>query len=383
MTLKEFSKGDRVKVEESYYYNPLKGKKGIVRGFEGGNVGVEFGFDFPSGHEINGNAVNSDERGYYIEHKHLELIKVKPKGRLITTEYKAGMSITSYIRKLIKTSKDEERVKWLRTFDNCVLPERVRNMIEEALTIVLRSDMFEKWGINEHFEKGLTNSILIFGPPGTGKTMVSESIASVLGLNLMKLTNADIQSNIPGKTEKNITESFKKAKKENAVIMFDECDSMLYNRNSVGAILSAEINHLLGEIENFDGVCVFTTNRLHKLDEALQRRIIARIELPFPDEETRLLIWKKLIPKKMPIEKIDYFKLSKAELSGGEIKNAILLSARRAIAQNRKRVSINDFKIAVENLLKAKEDFEKVQPKRIPERIWKYADRGNGMDKIK
>ena len=133
-------------------------------------------------------------------------------------------------------------------------------MIDEALTVVLNSDKFEEWGINEHFEKGLTNSILLYGPPGTGKTMVSESIASVLGLNLMKMGTGDIQSNIPGKTEQNITDCFKQAKDEKAVLLLDECDSLLYDRNAVGAILSAEINHLLGEIENFDGIVVLTTN---------------------------------------------------------------------------------------------------------------------------
>ena len=315
---------------------------------------------------MDGYCNNHNDRGYYIDFQYLKLVIKKSNSRMVVS-YKAGMNISDYVKRLLKTEKDKDRVKWLRTFDNCILPKEVRDMIEEALTIVLRADMFEKWGINDHFEKGLTNSILIYGPPGTGKTMVSESIASVLGLNLMKLTNADIQSNIPGKTEKNITESFKRAKKEKAVMMFDECDSMLYNRNSVGAILSAEINHLLGEIENFEGVCILTTNRLHKLDEALQRRIIARIELPFPNKEARELIWKKLIPKKLPTEKIDFKKLAKAELSGGEIKNAILLSARKTIAQNRERVSVLDFEISIGNILKAKEEFRAVQPKQITE----------------
>ncbi len=181
----------------------------------------------------------------------------------------------------------------------------------------------------------------------------------------MKLSNADIQSNIPGQTEKNMTESFSKAKSEDALIMLDECDSMLYNRNAVGAIMSAEINHLLTEIENFDGVVIMTTNRLHKLDAALQRRIIAKIELPFPDQPTRKEIWKKLLPSKMPVEKLDFKELSEAIISGGEIKNAILLSARKAISQNRDRVDMRDFQISIVNILKSKEDFKNVQPNAI------------------
>ena len=300
-------------------------------------------------------------------------------------EYKPGSSIKDYIKKILKVEKDKTRLKWLKTFDNCVLPDDVKNMIDEALTVVLSSKTFDEWGINDHFEKGLTNSILLYGPPGTGKTMVSESIASILGKNLMKVTNADIQSNVPGRTEKNITESFEKAKKEDAVILLDECDSLLYDRNAVGAILSAEINHLLGEIENFDGTVVLTTNRLHKLDEALQRRIVAKIELPLPNKEAREQIWKKLIPPKMSTDKLNYKKLAIAELSGGDIKNAILLSARKAIARNKKKVTMDMFQEAIDGLVKNKEIYKSVKPTKFSSRAASYSDisRSMGIDKVK
>ena len=299
-------------------------------------------------------------------------------------EYKPGSSIKDYIKKILKVEKDKTRLKWLKTFDNCVLPDDVKNMIDEALTVVLSSKIFDEWGINDHFEKGLTNSILLYGPPGTGKTMVSESIASILGKNLMKVTNADIQSNVPGRTEKNITESFEKAKKEDAVILLDECDSLLYDRNAVGAILSAEINHLLGEIENFDGTVVLTTNRLHKLDEALQRRIVAKIELPLPNKKAREQIWEKLIPPKMPTDKLNYKKLAIAELSGGDIKNAILLSARKAIARNKKKVTMEMFQEAIDGLVKNKEIYKSVKPQKFKSSTASYGDisRSMGLDKV-
>ena len=226
--------------------------------------------------------------------------------------------------------------------------------------------MFEKWGLHEHFEKGITNSILIYGPPGTGKSMVSESIAAVLGKNLMMISAASIQSNIPGQSERNMTDSFAKARKEDAVVLFDECDSIFYNRDAVGAIMSAEINHFLTELERFDGVVLLTTNRLHKLDGALQRRIIAKIELGLPDEKTRVEIWKKLIPEKMPTEKLDFKKLAKASLSGGDIKNVVILAARKGIAQNKKKVEMIDFEISCDSVLMAKRNFESVQSRVVP-----------------
>lgn len=303
-------------------------------------------------------------------------------------QFKPGQKISTFVSEQIKILEKYQshlgddgktRLKWLRTFNNCVLPEEVKEIIEEALTIVLLKNKFDEWGMTEHFEKGITNSILVYGPPGTGKTMVSESIAAVLDKNLLKVNAAAIQSQIPGQAERNITENFDKARKNNAVLMFDECDSLLYDRNSVGMIMASEINHLLTEIERFEGVCILTTNRLGRLDEALQRRIVAKIELGLPEKKERLQIWKNLIPKKMPIDKkIDFDFLSEFKLSGGDIKNAVLIAARKAIAKNAKKVTMDHFKQSLEFVYKSKQDFERSRPKALD-----HIPISVGMDKMK
>ncbi|GAG29175.1 unnamed protein product, partial [marine sediment metagenome] len=159
---------------------------------------------------------------------------------------------------------------------------------------------------------------------------------------------------------------FQTASDENAVIMFDECDSLLYNREAVGMIMASEINCILGEIENFKGVVIMTTNRLGKLDPALQRRIIAKVELPLPEKEQRVQIWKNLLPTKMPIDdNVVLEDLAKEELSGGEIKNAILLAARKAIARNEDSVKAKHFVDAIRSILAAKREFESNKPSMI------------------
>jgi SpoVK/Ycf46/Vps4 family AAA+-type ATPase len=277
--------------------------------------------------------------------------------------FKPGMTIVAYVKEALSKTKDKQRKKLLKAFQQCVLSPEVRKQVEQAIVVVLRRDVFELWGLNDHFEKGITNAILLYGGPGVGKTMVSESIAAVVGKNLMVISTADLQSNIPGQMERNVMKAFDDAKRADAAIMFDECDSILADRNNVGTIMASEINSLLTAIERFEGIVILTTNRLHALDPALQRRIIAKVEVKPPTKEARLQIWKNLMPPKMPKGKdVDIERLAKAELTGGEIKNAILLAARSAIAENKNAVEMKDFEESVFSVLKSKQDFAATRP---------------------
>ena len=89
---------------------------------------------------------------------------------------------------------------------------------------------------------------------------------------------------------------------------------------------------LLTELERFEGVCVLATNRKVALDPALERRISLKIEFNRPSREERRAIWRKLLPEKLPLaEDVDLRTLAEVDLSGGEIKNAILNAIRMAL----------------------------------------------------
>ena len=316
------------------------------------------------GEDDDGNSIEYWEREVSGIRERLE--KYESELAIASIEYTAGKDIVEHAKELLAVVTDKERKKMLKAFTQCVLPKEVKEGMEEALTTRLNSAKFVEWGINDNFEKGLTNSMLLHGISGTGKTMICEAMAAVLGKNLMVLGSGDIQSNIPGQTERNIKEAFSKAKSHNAVLLLDECDSVLSDRNAVGVIMGAEINALLTELERFDGEVFLTTNRLHRLDPALQRRIVSKIELGMPTQEAREQIWSNLIPDKMPIGKdVDIKKLSEPELTGGEIKNAILISARKAIAKNRDEVGLDLFTDAINGVLKAKDDYARTRPRRV------------------
>lgn len=229
--------------------------------------------------------------------------------------------------------------------NNVVMPPEKLEQIKAAVSQINHSDkIFNEWGFGDVFEKGTAISLLFWGIPGTGKTLTAQAIAEDVGADLKVIGTADIETAEPGGAERTIRELFSQANSKNksthhnakqVILLFDECDSLLMDRNEVGPIISAQINTLLQELEKYTGIIIFTTNRLGKLDAALERRISAKIEFEFPDAKARKHIWNKLIPKKAPIAKdVEMDKLSNFPLAGGNIKNVILNTARMAAYLN-------------------------------------------------
>lgn len=221
--------------------------------------------------------------------------------------------------------------------------------------------LFDEWGLGEIVKRGKGVGILLYGPPGTGKTQTANIIAEYLGRELMQKDAADLQGSLAGMSEQFVKAMFKDATTRNAVIFIDECDTLICNRNGAHMMewKVGIISQLLIGIENFQGIIILATNRLDSLDPALNRRLAAKIELPYPDEKTRHHIWKIHIPEKLPVsKKIDFKKLAKAFiLSGGEIKNAVLSAARTASMEECKRVELKHFVLACKQQVLAREAF--------------------------
>lgn len=253
------------------------------------------------------------------------------------------------------------------SFDSVIVSELKRGQILEALEQIHQSDLiFEDWGFSDTIEKGKGVSILFYGPPGTGKTLMAQAIADHLDKKLHIVSTADIQSSAPGEAERNIREIFKKAKEE--VLLFDECDSLIYSRAGVGAILGAQINELLSNLEKHEGISIFTTNRLGTLDEAVNRRLALKLEFDMPTVEERVQIWQRMFPKKAPLDNdINWEKLAGLEITGGYIKNAVLRAARMAaiekLPKSKKKITMEHLKKALRLEAQSMIEFEKARGK--------------------
>lgn len=248
-------------------------------------------------------------------------------------------------------TKKEEPAKEIdvKQLDKVVLKADVK---EEIIAVLQQhkhaATIFDDWGLGDVIEYGRGMTFLFHGKPGTGKTWAANCMAKAMGVNLLTIGSAEIQTSEPGGANRNIINAFKAAKEKNDVLFLDECDSLITNRTHVGMIIGSEINTLLTEIEKFEGVVILATNRIGSLDEALARRISLIVEFPAPTQAERADIWKRMLPEKMPLHKdVSIEDLSSFALTGGQIKNVVLQAARLALAGGGKKVEKSHFEKAI------------------------------------
>ena len=231
------------------------------------------------------------------------------------------------------------RVKANFGFEDIVMNHDQRTTLEHAIDQMnFRKQVYENWDYNKKYPYGRGLSILLFGAPGTGKSMCAQVIAHELNLELYRVDLSKVIDKYVGETEKSISMIFREAKKCNVVLFFDECDTLFAKRSDDGGSNQASNNNktalLLQEVEAYDGVSVLATNYKHNIDPAFFRRMKYIVEFQFPDPDTREMLWETTIPKGTPLgEDVDIrFLAEKFEFVGGNIKNCILNAAFLAAA---------------------------------------------------
>jgi transitional endoplasmic reticulum ATPase len=173
------------------------------------------------------------------------------------------------------------------------LKETLREAVEWPLT---NSEDFKRIGIQP------SKGILLFGPPGTGKTMLSKAVATESKANFISVKGSEILSKWFGESERKIAEIFKKGKQASpCIIFFDEIDAIAPMRGSAAGeprVVERMVNTLLSEMDGLEelrGVVVIgATNRPDLIDAALLRpgRFDEVVLVSPPDEKARLEILK-------------------------------------------------------------------------------------------
>jgi hypothetical protein len=192
---------------------------------------------------------------------------------------------------------------------------------------------------------------LLSGPSGTGKTLAARVLASELQLDIYRLDLSAVVNKYIGETEKNLNQILSRAEELDVILLIDEGDALLTNRTAVQSsndrYANLETNFLLQRIESFEGILLITTNALHRIDTAFQRRMDVLVEFRLPEPEERWRLWRLHLP---PGHTVSDAWLEEAafrcNLSGGQIRNAALHASLLALGR-RSTVSTADAQQAV------------------------------------
>jgi SpoVK/Ycf46/Vps4 family AAA+-type ATPase len=228
-----------------------------------------------------------------------------------------------------------------------------------------------EWGIKDK-KSGIDARIIFYGHAGTGKTMTAYSLAKSLKRQVLAFDCSKILSMYVGESEKNVRKIFdtfydlcEKTKSE-PILLLNEADQFLGARSS-GNITGSDQMHnqmqniFLEQIENFKGMLIATTNLLENIDKAFSRRFNYKIEFKRPNEEQRLQLWDKMLPKDAPYEKtFDKVKLATYSLTGGQISLIIKNTAYKVAVREKPIFKLEDFENEIKHEKTANFDSENV-----------------------
>jgi transitional endoplasmic reticulum ATPase len=235
----------------------------------------------------------------------------------------------------------------------------VKQELREAVEWPIKNpEIFSRLGIRP--PKG----ILLYGPPGCGKTLLARAVATESEANFITIKGPEVFSKWVGESEKAIREVFRKARMAApSVIFFDEFDSLVPRRGlgyADSGVSERVISQLLTEMDGImnleDIVIIAATNRPDIVDTAVLRpgRFDRLIYVHEPDEEARKQIL-KIYTKEMPLAKdVNVNELAKLTISysgadiNGWCREAALVALRKNI--NAKEVTLADFKTATEQV---------------------------------
>ncbi len=230
------------------------------------------------------------------------------------------------------------------------LDQQIQEVVETIELPLTDPDLFRDVGVEP------PTGILLFGPPGSGKTLIAKAVASRAHATFLRMSGSELVQKYVGEGARLVRDVFRMARdKAPCIIFIDEIDAVGGHRTHDGTTGSAEVNRtmvqLLSELDGFEErgevKIIAATNRIDLLDPALLRpgRFDRIIEIPMPDEKGRLEIF-RIHTRNMALDKdVDIDKLVKMtnDLSGADIKAIVTEAGMFVIRRRDRTIKMNDF----------------------------------------
>ena len=209
-----------------------------------------------------------------------------------------------------------------------------------AAACKVHGTVLDLWGFRSVRPSGHGVSVLLDGPPGTGKTMAAHALANAIDRMVLRVDVPSVLSRWVGESEKALAGLFERAREQDAVLLFDEADSFFAQRSTEvrGAndrYANAEVNTVLQLLEQHSGVVILTTNLANALDPAVRRRLRYRLTFDKPAAPERERLWVRNLPPAAPLgDDVDPRALAEDfELTGAHVANAALRAASVAASE--------------------------------------------------
>ena len=230
------------------------------------------------------------------------------------------------------------------------LDQQIQEVVETIELPLTDPDLFRDVGVEP------PTGILLYGPPGSGKTLIAKAVASRANATFLRMSGSELVQKYVGEGARLVRDVFQMARdKAPCIIFIDEIDAVGGHRTHDGTTGSAEVNRtmvqLLSELDGFEErgevKIIAATNRIDLLDPALLRpgRFDRIIEIPMPDEKGRLEIFKIHIRNMALDNDVDLDKLVKMtnDLSGADIKAIVTEAGMFVIRRRDRTIKMNDF----------------------------------------
>lgn len=210
----------------------------------------------------------------------------------------------------------------------------VVGMEELKKTLRLRIiEPFLRPGLFERFKRRSGGGVLLYGPPGCGKTMIARAIASECKATFTAIGISEILNMWVGQSERNLAEVFEKARKDKpAVLFFDEIDALAYSRSKANSDHTrTTVNEFLSQLDATSGkneglLVLAATNMPWDVDEAMKRpgRFDRQVFVPPPDAAARSAMFRIKL-RDVPVGAVDYDRLGAAteQFSGADVDGVI------------------------------------------------------------